>query len=403
MISLTTQKSPFKEDSFFSDTYSPLLDRLQQIKIPVPTSSDNAATIKNEYKKKLREIYTVAIMLVQNSSGDQEKKQTLLLLADLLTKFAFIRHDENYLCCMFLTRASFQMQLVAYNILDSISFELQDELNELESALIDNDQAFCSFDNFLLTNDIQAIFSVLLGAKISAKDLYNMGFTLSWMAKGLHHTEKDKEETKTNVLRFNQIYALSTKALEAAGTDEANLELAEVYYSLSQMELINNPVNLERPLKLLDQAKLLNPALEMAIRVAKLKACDYLRAGDSKRAEGYSNEAIAISSSFSKKEEDPFLVANQHSFKAAKLLEEGKLEESEEEIDKALAYPARLKKEINPETGELKDQTHNHQHFGFYYLTKANIKLKQGNSEKAKIYFMRAQETFRHHEAEKLF
>lgn len=394
--------SSSQRSSFFSDNLSPLVERLKKIPLPIPKTADVAANkkLREEYKKELQEMYGVAVLL-QNSSNPEEKKEALLLLADLLTKFGYIRYDENYPSCMYLTRASLQAQLVALNVFDSLFFELPEELDLLEAFLIGNDQAFTTFDNFLRTSHIGTLFDKVKEG-MTPENLYKMGFTLSWMANSLHHTVNYKEVTQANNLRFNQLYELSIKALEASGTDEAKLEFAEVLYNgVSRMGLRANPLNLAAAHEWLDKAKTLNPSLEMAARVANLKACDYGRLGNLAMAKKYAEEAVAIRASIPKEEQDPFLVANAHSVKAGHFLEEGNLVEAEKEIDLALAYSTACRGERDSATGKLKDQTNDHQYFGFYDFTKAKIKIKEGRSQnlqEALTYLKRALETFMYHE-----
>lgn len=241
---------------------------------------------------------------------------------------------------------------------------------------------------------MDAIAAMIHEKDLSKEELTKMGYTLSWMANSLHHTqgfrttEEDKSIEALNHRRFDQVYALCEKVLIMADNEKANLELAEMYYNgLRGVEFRKDPKNIEGAHQWLDKAMKLNPSLEMAARVANLKSGDYANAGDFEKAIGFVDKAFKIRQSFPKEQQDPFLVANLYSRKAGFLLKAGNLEEADQTINNAIEHSTACR---------IKGK--NHQYFGIYDMTKAKIKLAQGEHKEALKYINSSLATFEYHE-----
>lgn len=317
---------------------------------------------------------------------------------DVMTKFGRLRYEENYPSCMVMMRGSLNAQLAAIDVFETLSFEVKEseDLAQLEERLFQHEK-FSSFDDFITKSDMDAIANLIYEKNLTPENLFKMGFTLSWLANSLHHTQGFRTKV-LNHKRFDQVYALCEKILVMANNRDANLELAEMYYNgLRGVELRKDSSNIEGAHKWLDKAMELNQTSEMAARVANLKSCDWAADGDLEKAKAFLDEAITIRQSFPKEDQNPFLVANIHSRKAGFLLKGGQLDEANQVIDLAIKYSTDCRGERDPNTDKLKDPTHDNQYFGIYDWKKAQIQLAQGKLGAAMKFINRALETFEHH------
>lgn len=354
----------------------------------VSKQSDRVSKIKEILVDNLDEAYS----LVAKSDASSEY---LSVLGDILTKYGRVRYEDKYSACMVMMRASLNAQLAAIGVFNTLCFDMKsnENLSKLENTLFQHEQ-FLAFDDFLIKSDMDAIAAMIHEKDLSKEELTKMGYTLSWMANSLHHTqgfrttEEDKSIEALNHRRFDQVYALCEKVLIMADNEKANLELAEMYYNgLRGVEFRKDPKNIEGAHQWLDKAMKLNPSLEMAARVANLKSGDYANAGDFEKAIGFVDKAFKIRQSFPKEQQDPFLVANLYSRKAGFLLKAGNLEEADQTINNAIEHSTACR---------IKGK--NHQYFGIYDMTKAKIKLAQGEHKEALKYINSSLATFEYHE-----
>ncbi len=386
-----------------ANTITHLAQKLNTVNVPIiKTSVEDAKKLISEHKACLNEVYTIIVSELPQSTG-AEHSQYLNLLGEVLTKFGRIRYEENYPSCMVLMRASFNAQLTSLGLYNNLHFEVSGNLNELETRLF-NHKDFLFLDIFMIRTDPNTLADLINYQNLSPESLFNLGFTLSWLANSLHHTkgyrnaEESEDLTFINHRRFDIIYSLCDKILTLSNTNPAKLERAEMYYNgLRGVELRKDPKNLESAHHWLDLAMELNTSLEFAARVTNIKSVDFSSVGNFEKAIELLNEAIKIRESFPKDSQDPFLVANLNCRKAGFLLKEKKFEEANEAIDKALEYATVCRGERNPSTGVLLDSTHDHQYFGIYDTRKAEIKIGQGKYDEAIVIVGRALETFERH------
>jgi hypothetical protein len=379
---------------------------LCKILVPVVrASAKEAIELKESYKATLNQAFAVVSKQIAAAKDPEEKKQLYGLLGEIMTKFGRLKYEENYPSCMVFMRASLNAQLFAIGVYSVLCFEVDkfENLEQLEKALFQHDQ-FRALDDFIISSDTEAMARAIQDKGISSEDLMTLGYTLSWMANSLHHTQgfgtsvADKSIESRNHHRFDQIYSLCEKILLAANSEPAILELAEMYYNgLRGVELRKDPKNIIGAHQWLDKAMVLNQTKEMHARVANLESCDWAGAGDLEKAKLFLDEAIMVRKSFPKDQQDPFLVANLHSRKAGFLLKEGKMDEADHVIDCAIEYSTACRGNRNPQTDELLDKTHDHQYFGIYDMKKAQIKAAKKDFKEAMKFINRALETFMHH------
>lgn len=378
---------------------------LSEIQVPVvKPDQKEAIRIKQDYKLKLNQAYTLLSANIKKAQLPEEKKELYLLLGDLMTKFGRLRYEENYPSCMVFMRASLNAQLVAIGVFDISCFDVEksDNLEQLEKALFYH-EAFQALDQLIITSNPDALAQAIQSKGMSPDQLARLGFTLSWMANSLHHTqgfkgsEDDKALVAQNNRRFDQIYSLCEKILVASNTNEAKLELAEMYYNGLTGVALRDPTNIKGAHKWFDEAIKLNPSYEMVARVANRKACDWAGVGNFEEAKRCLDEAFTTRGFYSKEFQDPFLIANMYNGRAKLLLLEKKLDEADADIDCALAHSASCRGARNPDTDRLLDTTHDHQYFGTYDIRKAQIKIAKGELTEAIKYINRALETFEHH------
>lgn len=218
----------------------------------------------------------------------------------------------------------------------------------------------------------------------------------------MHHTQGYRDDgSDENTKRFNQVYDLCERILKLAGSEKANLELAEMYYNGRSRMALNDSI--EKAHEWLDKAAAMNTGSEMQARVANLKSCDWMNKKDYKKALEFANIAIAIRESFPKEEQDPFLVANLYNRCAGFLTHQEKYNEAEERVNQALEYAEKCRGTRDSQD-RIITPTYDHQYFGFYDQQKAKLlTIKYEKEMKPELYdeaikhFDRAIETFGHH------
>ncbi len=354
---------------------------LADIQLPIALEDQEQ---KNELKEKLNK----AFQLVKTHLGTGEKKNYLIYLSEIMTKYGRLCYEEHYPTCMVMMRGSLNTRLHALGASDSWCFDIDacENLTDLTRILSEHDK-FTSFEDELKKIDSQAI-----AGRIEDKaHLLPLGYTLLWFSNallnsdGFKPTEEDKLLAAHNEERLGKVFDLCENMLRSAGTEEANLELAELYYNgRCNASFRENPKDLETAFSWLEQAKMLNGSKQMAARIANRKFCTYYDKSDFEKAKKYLSEAINIWRSVPDKDQDLFLIANLHNNLAASLMKQNQYDAADKEIDKALEYMKSCKKNT-------------HQYFGIYLAKKAKIKLVQNKLEEAKVLVNKSLEIYRIH------
>lgn len=330
--------------------------------------------------------------------------ESLLLMGEIFTKYARLSYEDFYPHCMVMMRASLNAQLSSLGIYKQLHFEIADHtLEELKKVFMSHEQ-FTAFDHFILSSDPNVLAAQIEGKNLEHSQLTLLGFTLSWMANSLHHTEgfrekeNEQEVTSRNHKRFDQIYILTEKVLLLADTEEAKQELAELYYNgLRGMELRKDPKNLEAAHAWLEKGMGINPSLSYKARVANIKSCDYSSIGDIEKVKHLLDEAIKIREGIAPEEQDQFLVANLYCRRAGFAIKESALDQAESFIGKSLEHAESCRSARNPETDKLIDHKNDHQYFGFYDFQMAQIKFAKNEPKAALLHINRALDTFEFH------
>lgn len=244
------------------------------------------------------------------------------------------------------------------------------------------DQNFHPFiDPLLLTSSSEAIVQKVLDTQTTDQQRFIIAQTLRWLGHCYQNINVFSGMGKDNDTRFEFLYGTAEKLLLLDPSEEAKMELAELYYNTGAfMHLRKNPGDYSGAAECCNRVLAFNGSEAMKARIANLQAryCGVLMTADI-----FYEKVFKPYCSLAQEQRDPYLFIQYHNNYAKYLFNEGRLDEAETYYGVVLAY---LNEQERSEAPSL------HAYFGIFYTNIAALKTAQGKTGEAIQLLQRAAE-----------